>query len=336
MGEKEKVNERTGGTEFLFIYDVKYANPNGDPNNNNMCRQDPDTEKIFTTPFKEKRVTRDFAFYYKGFNGKTEGKDIFVRKVNNESVTNDARVKQIAKESTNIEGIIDELNKSALDFRWFGALITAEKGSSKDAQKKSGGIIGPIQLGFGISLHKARCVMVKGTSVFASSDKKKSGTMTEYYMTPYALISVPGIINRTMAKELNVNLTEDDIDLFFECLWKGTLMRRSTSKNQMPRFLVRIDYKDDYKDFFIGDLEDMVKVIPHDGLSEESIRSPSDYDLDVSELCSVLDGYKDKIEEITFYVSPRINLKPSVSELEGHNWVKKDMYEKESKKEGQP
>ena len=336
MAEK---TEKEGGIEFLYLYDVRYANPNGDPNNNNSCRQDHDTERILVTPYRKKRTVRDYAFYYKGYNGENGNQDILVRKVNNKSVTNGERVEKIVGNETEFDGIVEKLNEKAIDFRWFGALITAKNEDNSSNQKKSGGVIGPIQLGFGMSLHRARCMMIKGTSVFASEAKKKSGTMTEYYVTPYALIAVPGRVNRALARALGVNLSENDIDLFFEYLWKGTLMLKTTSKNQMPRFLVRIDYKDEYKDFFIGDLEDTVKVVPRNGLKEEAIRSPSDYCLDVQELCDVLKENENKIETIRFCMSPRINIKPSKDELiSKYNWELGDMYNstEESKKEGQP
>ncbi|HPM03937.1 MAG TPA: type I CRISPR-associated protein Cas7, partial [Candidatus Cloacimonadota bacterium] len=65
-------------TEILFIYDVKDANPNGDPSDENKPRIDEESGINIVTDVRLKRTIRDYLYDYEGFNGETE-KDIFVR-----------------------------------------------------------------------------------------------------------------------------------------------------------------------------------------------------------------------------------------------------------------
>ncbi len=45
--------------EFLFLYDVSYANPNGDPANENQPRIDEETGILYVRDARLKRTIRD-------------------------------------------------------------------------------------------------------------------------------------------------------------------------------------------------------------------------------------------------------------------------------------
>ena len=65
-------------SEIIFCYDIKDANPNGDPLDSNKPRIDEETGQNIVTDVRLKRTIRDFLFENKGHNIDGE-KDIFVR-----------------------------------------------------------------------------------------------------------------------------------------------------------------------------------------------------------------------------------------------------------------
>lgn len=52
--------------EILFLYDVSFANPNGDPVDENKPRIDEETGINIVTDVRLKRTIRDYLAYYKG------------------------------------------------------------------------------------------------------------------------------------------------------------------------------------------------------------------------------------------------------------------------------
>jgi CRISPR-associated protein, Csh2 family len=77
--------------EILFLYDVSFGNPNGDPNDLNKPRIDEETGKNIVTDVRLKRTVRDYLMNFEGF-------EIFV--------------KEIAKE----DGSIQDAKARAKDF----------------------------------------------------------------------------------------------------------------------------------------------------------------------------------------------------------------------------
>src|SRR5690625_1149384 len=78
-------------SEILFLYDVKYANPNGDPMDMNRPRIDEDSNHCLVTDVRLKRTIRDY-FLEKGYDGQTDAnKDIFVRDEDGKPVTGKTR-----------------------------------------------------------------------------------------------------------------------------------------------------------------------------------------------------------------------------------------------------
>jgi len=69
-------------SEIVFFYDIKDANPNGDPLDENKPRIDEETGINIVTDVRLKRTIRDYLMNFKGYDGKTNtDKDIFVREI---------------------------------------------------------------------------------------------------------------------------------------------------------------------------------------------------------------------------------------------------------------
>jgi CRISPR-associated protein Csh2 len=281
-------------SEFLFIYDVKDANPNGDPLDENKPRLDEETEQVIVTDVRLKRTIRDYLATAKGL-------EVFIIEARDEN--GNLRTKE--DRSADFGDEPDKILEKCIDMRLFGA-TTAIKG-------KTVTWTGPVQFKFGRSLHRIDGpVLIKGTTVMPSKEGKKQGTFREEWIVPYALIAFHGVANEYAAK--TTRLTEEDLSLMMEALWKGTKDLITRSKfGQMPRLLVRVVYKEG-EDFYIGELDKLVKWSPKDGLREEQVRDITEGVLQVKELLAAIGKHKDKIERIEIALHERLETEPDFLE----------------------
>lgn len=295
MSKKDKViNNRS---EILFLYDVKDANPNGDPIDENKPRIDEETGINIVTDVRLKRTIRDYLINYKD-----KKDEIFVKEI----------IKDDGKQKTReerIEGISDkeEIVKKYIDLRLFGATITLSSKKDKNEEDKKGKSFtwtGPVQFKFGRSLHKVDLVYIKGTTVMPSKEGLAHGTFTEKYILPYSLICFYGIINENAVKNQNLFLTEADVSLMLEGMWEGTKNLISGSKfGQMPRLLMQIIYKEN-ENYFIGELDKFISL--KTSKDEKSIRDITEVKIEISKLNEALVEHKSKIEEIKIKTDEKI------------------------------
>lgn len=278
--------------EIVFIYDVTFANPNGDPNDENKPRIDDETNINYVTDVRLKRTIRDYLRDYKN-------QDIFIYEGETEEGKRETKAQRLARYGNDPRRAI----KECIDLRLFGSTfaINTKKAKSKEEDEESDikgsnnlSITGPVQFKFGKSLHRVKLEHVKGTTVMPSGEQKEAGTFTEKYILPYSLIAFAGLVNGKVAEVENISLTENDLDLMYEAMWDGTKALFTTSKSQMPQLLIEVVYKDEY--FHIGGIEQGLKLIS-DKMDEE-IRSTSDYKIDASGLVELLGKYSEKIEMI--------------------------------------
>ena len=131
-------------SELLFLYDVKKANPNGDPMDNNRPRIDEETGKCLVTDVRLKRTVRDYLMT-KGYNGKGSLQRHIYRDEEQGPVTGKQR-------SQAYESKDDFLNKF-IDARLFGAVSAPGEKSDK---KKVFHYTGPVQFGMGATLHTVK------------------------------------------------------------------------------------------------------------------------------------------------------------------------------------
>ncbi len=283
-------------SEFLFIYDVKDTNPNGDPLDENKPRVDEETGQVIVTDVRLKRTIRDYLATVKGL-------DVFIIEMR------DGKGNLRTKEDRS-DDFSDDPNlilEKCIDMRLFGA-TTAIK-------EKTITWTGPVQFKFGRSLHRVDGPMfIKGTTVMPSKEGKKQGTFREEWIVPYALIAFHGIANEYAAR--TTNLTEDDLDLMIEAMWNGTKDLITRSKfGQMPRLLLRVVYKEG-SDFYIGELDKLVRWIPKEDLREEQVRDVAEGRLEVVSLLYAIEKHRDKIERVEVAAHERITIKPEIlSEL---------------------
>lgn len=270
--------------ELLFLYDVKDANPNGDPLDENKPRIDEETGVNIVTDVRLKRTIRDYLHDFKG-------QEIFIREVRKED--GKLKTKEDRLDDLKIDSPEDLLEK-CIDIRLFGA-TTAIK-------NKTITFTGPVQFKIGKSMHRVFLRFIKGTTVMPSKEAKGQGTFTEEYILPYSLINFYGIINENAAKE--TKLTDEDVELLLDAIWNGTKNLISRSKvGQIPRLLLKVNYKED--NYHIGDLNNMVSLISD--LRDEEIRDITRVKLDITELVRVLGLNKEKISGIDYKADDRLS-----------------------------
>nr|MDO8082348.1 type I-B CRISPR-associated protein Cas7/Csh2 [Candidatus Freyarchaeota archaeon] len=317
-------------SEILFLYDVQFGNPNGDPSDENKPRIDEETSKNLVTDVRLKRTVRDYLNNFKRL-------EIFCREITDEKgciQTSKLRALDFLKGVDNSNKSFNELKQiasekildSCIDVRLFGATIPVEfvgrktqKGSKKkaqteeaeaesqteEAQAKKGTITftGPVQFKIGQSLHRVELLHIKGTGAFASKEGVTQRTFREEDILPYSLIAFYGVVNENAAN--TTRLREADIALLMESIWDGTKNLISRSKMvQMPRFLVRVEYKE--SNYHAGDLDKKIGLITD--LVDEQIRHPRDFKLDVTGLVNLLKEKKEKINRIEFKVDPDLSI----------------------------
>ena len=302
-------NEKLNRSEFVFLYDAKWANPNGDPNDENKPRYDDVTSHVLISDVRMKRTVRDYL--------EEIGKTIFITKKGN-VLTSEGRAKELLGEDERTDKVSVLLEK-AIDIRMFGGMLP-----TKLAGKKTAGdsitLVGPIQMRMGESLNAVDLSFVKGTAAFASKEGAKNSSFREEWLVPYALISFYGVVNQNAA--LNTHLTNEDVNDFFKALWFGTKNLITRSKmEQLPRMLVQIEYKPEFNTH-IGGLDSYIEL--ESEKSETSIRSIKDYSLNVSKFLDIIESNKDKILKIRYLMDSNLRISKSFEELDGVNIEKFD------------
>ncbi|MDR7665199.1 type I-B CRISPR-associated protein Cas7/Csh2 [Methanosarcina sp. Z-7115] len=316
----EKIKNRN---EFLFLYDIKNGNPNGDPDENRP-RIDNVTGKCYVTDVRLKRFIRDYLI-------QTEGeKYILVTKLGTKTVNLTDRVTDSLTENESkikdgkIEGkdLMNILTSTFIDLRMFGSPLAFK--SAPPEWGETSKITGPIQINFGETLNQVEEINFNGTSIFrskgeADDSEQKQGTFTTYYAIPYGLIAFHGVINENSAA--TTGLSEEDLHKFKVALWKGVRESSSantrTKKGQQPRLLLNIVYKEKViikengkerevsTEYHIGALEEKVTLKPISDIKEDiNIRKTGEYTLDFTRLTQSITKAKNKIERVEYCACP--------------------------------
>ncbi len=281
--------------EILLLYDVKDANPNGDPARENMPRYDPDTETVFVSDVRIKRTIRDCL--------ESRGERVFVT-----GTFVGEMLEPYERENRGIDR--DALLRDFIDLRLFGQVLAYKERGAKE-ETSYGHIHGPVQFRFGRSLNRTRPQRHKLSSKQPRAEGETTGKFGERWTVPYALIGTYGVVNEAVAAE--TGLTEEDVRKMLDCLWRGTEQLQSTSKAvHRPVLLIDIAWKEG-REHLVGNLDQYVRIkkdgrdITWDGESAEEgkqIRCLRQIVIDVTALAEILEKYREDIDEIHIRVHP--------------------------------
>jgi len=292
--------------EFLFFYDIKMGNPNGDPDENRP-RVLPDGTH-YVTDVRLKRFARDFM--------KTQGRDILVDNIEGRTTNLTGRVVHHLNKANKLEAnkaeLVDILLDAFIDARLFGSSFAFKaeevKGESKRKAKwepvpKT--MTGAVQINMGEVLHQTEEVDIHGTSIFASGMEKTQGTFTTYFGLRYALIGFSGVANEHSA-EIS-RMTDEDYDYLLQAMWHGVRVSGNTRTKvgQIPHLLIDIEYNK-VEEFQFGRLHDYVKMVATNTKKEKDWASPKDYKLDLTLLSERIKEQEHRIAKVRYAKSSDI------------------------------
>lgn len=270
--------------DFVYLFDVKNGNPNGDPDAGNLPRLDPETGRGLVTDVALKRKIRNYVAMAKG---ETPGFDIYMQE---RAVLNRAHMRaytalKIPQESKKLP---KEENGRALtkwmcdnffDIRTFGAVMST--------QVNAGQVRGPVQFTFAES--QAPIVPLEVTitrsSVTNEEDAQKNDrTMGRKHIVPYGLYRTHGFVSGRLANDAKkgTGFSDGDLALLWEALTNMFDHDRAAARGEMSaRGLIVFEHESDLGNAPAHALFDRVSVTR---ASEDGPpRAFSDYAVDVNE-----------------------------------------------------
>lgn len=272
----------TSRYDFVYLFDCKDGNPNGDPDAANSPRIDPQDMHGLVSDVCLKRKVRNYALLK---HARAAGYDIFVQQG---AVLNDA----IQQAHTDLKHDVDAKKKTATrdqvrdarvamcqkfyDVRTFGAVMSTGA--------NAGQVRGPVQLTFSRSIDPILPLDLSITRMAVTEAKDAESpnqTMGRKNLIPYGLYRCHGYISANLAQE--TGFTADDLDLFWEALAMMFDHDRSASRGAMaPQALVVFEHSSALGNAPAHRLFDRVKVAAKPGVA--AARSFADYDLALDEI----------------------------------------------------
>ena len=282
--------------DFVFLFDVKDGNPNGDPDFDNMPRTDEETNQGLVTDVCIKRKVRNYVQLCKELKYPY---DIFIREGNIlNPLIQDKRDDADKKEDNEKKAI--KLGRDAMcaqyfDVRTFGAVMstgdekveddTEKKEKKKTAKKKIKGlgvVRGPVQFTFARSIDPvlAKSHSVTRCCVTKESDAEdKNNTIGNKNTVSYGLYRMHGFISATDAAKCG--FSENDKNLLFEALINAFENDHAAARGEMnPRALIVFKHESHLGNARAGQLFDRVVVKKNDDV--EFPRSFSDYTVTIN------------------------------------------------------
>jgi CRISPR-associated protein Csd2 len=221
--------------DFELLFDVEGGNPNGDPDNANSPRTDPDTGHLWVTDVAIKRKVRNFVA--EAYTDR-EGFGIYVE----EGVALNSRHRE-ASESLGLKASkkrprADQLRAADLlcqryyDIRTFGAVMST-------GDNPAGQVRGPIQLACpavsvdpvlpsDLTITRVAVTSEKELEKLAEGDGGKDREMGSKTVVPYALFRARGSFTPAFAAKSG--FSGDDLAVFWDALQRMWALDRSSSR----------------------------------------------------------------------------------------------------------
>ena len=264
----------TNRYDFVFFFDVKDGNPNGDPDQANLPRVDIENQEGLVTDVCIKRKIRN---YVQLKHDLAKPFDIFIRQ---ESVLNSIIERSEGDTPKARQG---DLCQAYYDIRTFGAVLSTGK-------KPAGTVRGPVQLTFARSedrIYQAEHAVTRCAVTTEEEAQKQETKGREHASTfgrkatvPYALYRMHGFISAVDA--VKTGFSEDDLALFWEALLNAFEHDRAAARGEMaPRKLVVFKHQSHLGNARSGELFDRV-VVEHSPSASVPPRGFSDYDIRIN------------------------------------------------------
>ena len=259
--------------DFVFVFDVKDGNPNGDPDAGNLPRVDAETGMGLVTDVCLKRKVRNYVQVSKNC---AEGYDIFIKEkaVLNTLIDKAHEDEDVKEAKDKTMAARDFMCKKYYDIRTFGAVMSTGK--------NAGQVRGPIQLTFARSTDPIIASEHSITRMAVATEKeaeKQSGdnrTMGRKATIPYGLYVGYGFVSANLAKQ--TGFSEEDLDLFWEALRNMFDVDRSAARGLMSaQKLIVFKHDSELGNAPANKLFDLVKIEKKD--NNDVPRSFFDYNV---------------------------------------------------------
>ncbi|HHQ47390.1 MAG TPA: type I-C CRISPR-associated protein Cas7/Csd2 [Acidobacteria bacterium] len=214
--------------DFVYIFDVKDANPNGDPDAGNLPRLDPETGHGLVTDVCIKRKIRNYVALTR--DGKNGHRIYFAEKavLNRlhqeayEAIGEKPQSKKLPKDAEKARALTAFMCGNFWDIRTFGAVMTTEV--------NCGQVRGPVQLSFARSVEPIVTLehAITRSSVTNERDLEKERTMGRKFTVPYAVYVAHGFVNPFLAAQ--TGFSEEDLDLLWEALLNAFQFDQSAAR----------------------------------------------------------------------------------------------------------
>jgi len=221
--------------EFVFLFDVKDGNPNGDPDAGNLPRVDAETGQGLVTDVCLKRKVRNYVGLVKE---ETPPFEIYIKEKavlnrNNlrayEELGLKHESKKLPKKEEDARKVTQWMCHNFFDIRTFGAVMSTDV--------NTGQVRGPVQLNFARSIDPVVSAEHSITRMAVTTEKEaeqQSGdnrTMGRKFTIPYGLYRCHGFISANLAKQTGFG--EEDLELLWDALINMLDHDRSASRGEM-------------------------------------------------------------------------------------------------------
>lgn len=272
--------------DFVYLFDVKDGNPNGDPDAGNLPRIDAETGQGLVTDVCLKRKIRNYVGLVKGEEPPYEiyVKEKAVLNRQHERAYNEYELKPVSKKLPKKEEDARKLTAwmcgNFFDIRAFGAVMSTEV--------NCGQVRGPVQFGFGRSVDAivtqehtvTRCAVTK------EADLEKERTMGRKFSVPYGLYRTHGYVNPHLAEQTGFDSNGEDLELLWTALAQMFETDRSAARGEMaPQALIIFRHDSPLGNAPAHRLFERVSIErkPSDGGETLPPRSFADYSLTINE-----------------------------------------------------
>jgi CRISPR-associated protein Csd2 len=221
--------------EFVYLFDVKDGNPNGDPDAGNLPRVDAETGQGLVTDVCLKRKVRNYVGMVKD---KTSRFEIYIKEKavlnkNNlrayEALELKHESKKLPKKEEDARKVTQWMCQNFFDVRTFGAVMSTDV--------NTGQVRGPVQMNFARSIEPVVSAEHSITRMAVTTEKEaeaQSGdnrTMGRKFTIPYGLYRCHGFISANLANQ--TGFSEEDLELFWDSLVNMLDHDRSASRGEM-------------------------------------------------------------------------------------------------------
>lgn len=262
--------------DFVFFFDVKDGNPNGDPDQVNLPRIDTEDQHGLVTDVCIKRKIRNYVMLEK-----SQQLDKYVPQASFDIFIRQGQVLNLVIEGADGESAAERqvsLADKYYDIRTFGAVLST-------GSKGAGTIRGPVQFTFSRSEDRifqaehsiTRCAVTTEEDAKKQESREFASTFGRKNTVPYAMYRMHGFVSAIDAQK--TKFSEEDLQLLWKALINCFEHDRAAARGEMnPRKLVIFKHSSHLGNELSGRLFERVTVTKNSDLP----RSKDDYKIEVN------------------------------------------------------